>query len=210
MRFNCTCKKIDFQKKSFTYWEDRLTTSDEKLIIKKIYNKLNNKKKILHVGIGNSELGLKMAKLNNVTGITISRNEIKFAKSLQIKNYEVLYCDKYSYNFKTIFKNQKFNLIIDNNLKSYACCENAFKFYMENLFKILSKKGSLITSKKGMGWYKQLKPKLSFNFKKFFHYKMKEIQGNRNNILKISELKKICSTYGIKLSFDNKLCYLTK
>ena len=35
-----------------------------------------------------------------------------------------------------------------------------------------------------MTWFKTLKPKLSFNLKNLFHYKMKEISGNPNNILK--------------------------
>jgi len=210
MNFNCLCKKVNFKDKNYSYWENRITTSDEKLIIRKLNNKLTINKKILHIGIGNSEFGIKMAKLNDVTGITISKNEIEFAKSLKIRNYKTLFCDKYSSNFIKIFKNQGFDLIIDTNLKSYSCCENAFKFYIDNLFKILIKNGSIITTKNGMRWYKQLKPKLSFNFKKFFYYKMKEIKGNPRNILKMSELEKICSSYGFRLLFDKKLCYLTK
>ena len=67
-----------------------------------------------------------------------------------------------------------------------------------------------ITSINGMKWFKSLKPKLSFNFKSFFYYKMKEVSGNPDNILKESELKKICSNYGIKILIDKKLCYLIK
>ena len=196
MNFNCSCKKINFKDKNYSYWENRITTSDEKIIIKKLNTEETFNKKILHIGIGNSEFSLKIAKLNKVTGITISKNEIVFAKSLKIKNYKILYCDKYSSNFKKIFKNQQFDLIIDTNLKSYSCCENAFKFYMYTLFKILKKNGSIITTKNGMRWYKQLKPKLSFNLRKFFYYKMKEINGNPKNILKISELEKFIINEG--------------
>ena len=28
-KYICSCKKYDFSKKKFTYWEDRKTTSDE-------------------------------------------------------------------------------------------------------------------------------------------------------------------------------------
>ena len=39
---------------------------------------------------------------------------------------------------------------------------------------------------------------------------MKEISGNPNNILNEAELKKLCSIYGIKILFDENLCYLIK
>ena len=81
---------------------------------------------------------------------------------------------------------------------------------MEKLFDFLNHEGKIITSIQGMKWFKSLKPKLSFNFKSFFYYKMKEVSGNPNNILNESELKKICSTYGIKILFDENLCYLVK
>ena len=81
---------------------------------------------------------------------------------------------------------------------------------MEKLFNFLMKDGKIITSINGMKWFKSLKPKLSFNFKSFFYYKMKEVSGNPNNILNESELKKICSDYGIKILIDKKLCYLIK
>ena len=69
-----------------------------------------------------------------------------------------------------------FDLIVDTNLKSYSCCQKSFNFFMENLFYKLKKNGTLITSKNGMNWYKNLKPKLSFNFKNFFHFKLKEVK----------------------------------
>ena len=70
--------------------------------------------------------------------------------------------------------------------------------------------GILITSKNGMRWFKELKPKLSFNFKNFFYYKLKEVDGNKENILTINELKNLSKRYNLKFSFDNKLCYLKK
>ena len=211
MKFNCNCSKPSFINKRYSYWETRKTTLDEQQIIEKILeDKLLLNKNILHIGIGNSELAQKVDNSNKIFGISLSNNEIDYAKSLNLKNYRAVFCDKYSLKFKEIFKNTKFNLIIDTNLKSYSCCQNAFDYMMENLFYYLKPGGKIITSINGMAWFKTLKPKLSFNFKNFFHYKMKEISGNPNNILKKSELKNICDKYRIKILFDHKLCYLIK
>ena len=68
----------------------------------------------------------------------------------------------------------------------------------------------LITSKNGMRWFKDLKPKLSFNFKNFFNYKLKEVDGNKENILTTDELQNLSKRYNLEFSFDDKLCYLKK
>jgi len=211
MLFDCKCKKHSFNNKDFSYWENRETTSDEKTIIKYILDeKFYYNKKILHIGIGNSDIAKKIDISNSITGITISNKEIHYGNSLKLNNYKIFYCDKYSLEFKEIFKNDNFDLIIDINLKSYSCCNNAFIFMMDNIFKILKPGGKIITSINGMKWFKSLKPKLSFSFKRLFYYKMKEVNGNPANVLTESELKKLCSLYGIKFLFDKKLCYLIK
>ena len=81
---------------------------------------------------------------------------------------------------------------------------------MENLFKMLNHKGILITSRKGMNWYKNIVPKLSFNLKRLFHYKLKEINGNSENIMTIDEAKFISNKYSLKLKFDEKICFFEK
>ena len=75
---------------------------------------------------------------------------------------------------------------------------------------ILLPGGKIITSRRGMNWYKKLKPKLSFNFKKFFHFKLKEIDGDKLNILSINELEKFCDYYKLKLTYDERVLYLSK
>ena len=55
MNYICNCKKINFIKKEYTYWEDREVTTDELDIIKFLKELSNfNSKAILHIGIGNS------------------------------------------------------------------------------------------------------------------------------------------------------------
>ena len=211
MIFNCNCSKPSFLSKKYSYWEDRETTTDERQIIDvMLKDKFLINKNILHIGIGNSELAKTLDSSNKIYGVSISNSEINYAKSLNLENYIIFFCDKYSIKLSNIFQNIKFNLIIDTNLKSYSCCQNAFDFMMKNLFNYLEPGGKIITSINGMKWFKTLKPKLSFNYKKFFYYKMKEVSGNPNNILSENELKKICEKYRIKILFDKKLCYLIK
>ena len=211
MNYICKCTKSDFSNHNFTYWEDRNTTSDELEIIDFLENtyKLESKQ-VLHIGIGNSFFAKKFFKNNYIFGITISKKEIENANLLNLSNYKFLLCDKYSKNFIRELNNLKFDVIVDTNLKSYSCCHESFNFFMENLFNKLNDDGMLITSKNGMRWFKKLKPKLSFNFKNFFYYKLKEVNGNKENILTTDELKNLSKRYNLEFSFDDKLCYLKK
>ena len=209
MNYICNCKKINFKKNEYAYWEDRNVTTDELDIIN-FLKKINNihAKSILHIGIGSSYFAKNFYKDNQIIGLTVSRKEINKANKLNLSNYSVFLCDKYSKEFKNSLNNIKFDLIVDTNLKSYSCCIKAFNFFMENLISKLNTNGLLVTSKNGMGWFKKLKPKLSFNFKKFFYYKLKEVDGDKNNILTINELENFSKSYNLKMSFDEKLCYL--
>ena len=211
MNYICKCTKSDFSNHNFTYWEDRNTTSDELEIIDFLENtyKLESKQ-VLHIGIGNSFFAKKFFKNNYIFGITISKKEIENANLLNLSNYKFLLCDKYSKNFIRELNNLKFDVIVDTNLKSYSCCHESFNFFMENLINKLNDDGMLITSKNGMRWFKKLKPKLSFNFKNFFYYKLKEVDGNKDNILSSDELKNLSKRYNLEFSFDDKLCYLKK
>ena len=210
MNYNCNCSRTNYSDRNYTYWENREITSDEFEIINFLEKSYDLRaKSILHIGIGNSFFAKKFFK-NQIFGITISQKEIDLAYSLRLSNYKVLLCDKYSLNFKEKLNNISFDLIVDTNLKSYSCCQESFNFYMENLFYKLKKNGTLITSKNGMNWYKNLKPKLSFNLKNFFHFKLKEVEGSKENVLSENELKSLARKFNLEFSFDDKLCYLKK
>ena len=211
MNYICNCKKTNLVDKSYTYWEDRDITTDELDIINFLDKKKEIKSKsILHIGIGNSFFAKKFSLNNNITGITISQKEIAKAESLNLLNYQLFLLDKHSIEFNNFLNKNKFDLIIDTNLKSYSCCLKTFEFMIHNIFKSIKPKGMLITSVNGMKWFKDLKPKLSFSFRKFFFYKLKEISGNKHNILLPDELGNLSKKYNIKMSIDDKLCYLKK
>ena len=155
----CNCSKPNF-KNNYSYWEDRSSTSDENEIIHYLKKKINlENKKILHIGIGNSYFAQVILNKNIVFGISVSSHEISKANNLNLDNYKVYLCDKFSTNFCDLFLNQKFDIIVDNNIKSYSCCKMSYYYFIDNLFKMLNDKGILITSRKGMNWYKNIVPK---------------------------------------------------
>ena len=209
-KYVCDCKKNNFLNNEFSYWENRKTTSDENDIINYVNNSDVNYCSFLHIGIGNSDFANYFWRKGSITGITISKKEISKAKSLNLVNYEVLLCDKYSLEFNDILQKKKFDLIVDTNLKSYSCCHKSFVFFMQNLANLLNYKGKIITSKKGMSWYKNLKPKLSFNFKDFFHYKLKEKEGNKENIFTLEEANKLADSLSLELISNNNIITFTK
>ena len=211
MNYICNCNRKKLFDKSYTYWEDRAVTTDELGIIDFLDNEKDIKfKSVLHIGIGNSYFAKKFAKRFNITGITISEKEVKKANSMNLINYQAYLLDKYSSQFKNFLDKNTFDLIIDTNLKSYTCCQETFEFMIRNIFKSINPNGMLITSINGMKWFKDLKPKLSFSIKKFFFFKLKEINGSKNNILLPEELKKLSQKNNVKMTFDDKLCYLKK
>ena len=175
MNYIYNCYKDNFFDKKYSYWEDRNITNDELDVINFISNSKKLKlKSILHIGIGNSYFRKKIDNNYNITGITIAANEIDKAKTLNLSNYHVYLCDKYSVEFNSLIKTKKFDLIIDTSLKSYSCCQKSFDYMMKNIIESMNKDGILITSINGMKWFKKLKPKLSFSFKKLFHFKLKK------------------------------------
>ena len=164
----------------------------------------------MHIGIGNSYFAQVILNKNIVFGISVSSNEIFKANSLNLDNYKVYLCDKFSKHFCDLFHDKTFDIIVDNNIKSYSCCKLSYNNFIDNLFKMLNDKGILITSRKGMNWYKKIVPKLSFNFKKLLHYKLKEINGKSENIMSLDEAKLISDKYSLKLIFDEKICFFEK
>ncbi len=207
----CNCYHHDFTNKNFKYWENRNVTTDEKLILEFIKKKKFNKKKnILHIGVGNSYLYEKLSSLHIINGITISLEEIRKSKEYNDRKYKVFYCDKMSNEINKIFLNYKFDLIVDTNLKSYSCCQKSFNFMFKNFTNLLTINGSIITTTNGMNWVKKVVPKLSFNFKNLFYYKLKEIDGNPSNKFTIKEAKNLSIKYNLNLITKNNVVVFKK
>ena len=189
---------------NFAYWENNEVTSDEKNIV--LYLNKNNlikKKNILHIGVGNSYIAKNLNEFNFIDGITISNNELASGLDLKIKNYDIFFKNKYSVG--DLIKNKKnyYDIIIDNNLKSFACCSKAFDDLIKKYKKYLKNTGFIITSLKGMNWSRLVKPVYSFSFKKFFHMRLKEFDGPIENIMNIDDCKKLCIAHKMDMHTEN-------
>ena len=81
----------------------------------------------------------------------------------------------------------------------------------KNLTYLLNNNGLIITSTDGMKWQKQLKPKLTFNLKRFFHFKLKEVdKDNMNNIFSFQEAKILSQQLSLYFNNFDKICYFSK
>ena len=185
---------------SFSYWENNEVTSDEKDIISYLnVNNLIHKKNILHIGIGNSYLATKLSGYNIIDGITISSNELINGLNHKIKNYNIFFKNKYSSGDLIRNKNNYYDIIIDNNLKSFACCSASFNDLIQKYKKYLKNTGFIITSLKGMNWSRIVKPVYSFSFKKLLHMRLKEFDGPPENIMSINDCKELCVKYELEM-----------
>ena len=132
-------------------WVDKKTTPGELVAIKYLLSFAGyNNKKILHVGIGNCELGkaLNDAAKCEIIGITINGGEIINAQGKYKSTYVV---NKYdSEHFCLIISEMKFDLIIDMNIFSYACCWRHAIRYFYNIYMYLNEGGVIVTHISGM------------------------------------------------------------
>ena len=184
----------------FSYWENKEATDDEKKVLSYLQNNdLIKNKRILHIGVGNSHIAKSIKLFNKLDGITLSGNELDLGKKLNIKNYDVFFQNKYSSNNLLNNELKFYDVIIDVNIKSFSCCDKAF----DNLFglysKILNSNGILISSKDGMQWSRQVKPVLSFSFRKLFYKRLKEFDGPSSNMLNEDACFKLAQTFNLTL-----------
>jgi len=198
--------------KSYSYWENKKETLDEIEILNFLNsNNSSNLSKILHIGIGNSYISRNLNKYSSINGISISSNEIFLANNLNIKNYNVFFKNKYEFNTFYNFSKYKYNIIIDPNIKSFACCEKAFKHLMQQYFDILNFDGFIITNIRGMNWSRKVQPVIHFDFNNFFHRRLKEFDGPISNLLSVTEFDFLSKKFGFTLkNFDKNIILLSK
>ncbi len=204
------CKLFN-DKNDYSYWEDRAETDEEREIHNFLEKKKITNQKILHIGIGNSYIAKKLSQKNIIDGLTISSREIIYAKKLNLSNYNLFFQNKFSENNILDDKTSYYNIVIDNNLKSYSCCEKSFQKLISRYKNILNKNGQIITSIKSMYWSRYIKPVLSFSLKKFFYKRLKEFDGPPDNILSIEQCKELANKNNFELEIiENKILIFNK
>ena len=145
-------------------WSDKATTPDQRRIEHYIDRFDLRKKRILHVGIGNSGLAKRLhRRVGEIVGTTIDQPEIDVSRPLAISNYSVVRHNKYSGNSKDL--GGKFDLIIDNNLTSPCCCMRHLGDMLELYRDKLKAGGEVVTDRLGLGWVPDgSNPRWRFNF----------------------------------------------
>jgi len=119
---------------------------------------------VLHIGVGNSSVYRLFADMDTVVdGISIAEREIEEAERLK-EELEKPYC---VFNFNKYDKKNwdkwpnKYKVIVDNNLKQHACCEDHWKDYYRAMIDLLEPGGFIVTHEQGFGSHKNKTTSLS-------------------------------------------------
>ena len=103
----------------------------------------------LHVGTGNSSIAIAHHKLfKRIDGLAIAPDEVEFATDLQISNYACYLINKHKLEELSVLGN--YDVIIDNNIKLYACCDEHYMDYFNWILdSVASINGEIITHTAG-------------------------------------------------------------
>jgi hypothetical protein len=148
-------------------WIDhtREDTTVDQARIEEVVERLDmRQQRVLHVGVGNSRFAQRFAgRVRLVDGLTVSQEEKELADSLGIANYTVYFLSKYSREFLMTIKN-RYDLIVDNNLASFACCKYHFYRMFDNYLWCLRPCGQILTDQRGMDWTVNDDPRWQLTF----------------------------------------------
>ena len=141
---------------TITCWDSQPTTPQELAItaFMKAEPQRFSGKHLLHVGIGNCHLPTELAAgLAGYVGITISRPEIDLFEHnfAGVKHARVLLLNKYDPRMYAALTGQ-FDIVVDINLRGYACCEKHFRDMMTFFYAKLKRGGTLVTTERGAAW----------------------------------------------------------
>jgi glycosyltransferase involved in cell wall biosynthesis len=83
---------------------------------------------------------------------TLKKHPLPNYNVLYVENYHGVVCNKYSQAFRGYLPLNAYDVIVDNNIASYACCQFHLKALMENYSNLLAPSGWLLTTQQGMEW----------------------------------------------------------
>ena len=102
-------------------------------------------KTCLHVGTGNSSIARNHHnKFKRIDGISIDPGEVSLANNLMIPNYTCYLINKHKLEELSVLG--EYDVIIDNNIKSYMCCGAHYMDYFDWILdSVASRNGEIIT-----------------------------------------------------------------
>lgn len=130
--------------------ENYLPTIDE-LLLEAILAKASHQScNVLHVGIRDSRLASRLSSCcRHITGLAADEREQARAASLGLPNYQPVLWDPYSEGFRTQLPLDTYDIIVDSNFASNACCQQHWMRLMENYSELLGGDGLLLTAQTG-------------------------------------------------------------
>lgn len=132
-------------------WTALDTTPDQQRIEEYLQLSRLSGRSILHVGVGNSSLAVRLSnRVRRIVGTTISPNEATHAARMNIRNYQVELHNKYS--GRTLQAAGKFDFIVDNNPTTFCCCLHHMMTMMDFYAGVLAPEGQILTDRAGLGW----------------------------------------------------------
>ncbi|MDP2311891.1 MAG: hypothetical protein Q8P41_03235 [Pseudomonadota bacterium] len=112
---------------------------------------LTARTRLLHVGVGCSDLAVKFAaRVERIDGITVLEDEHATALALGLPNYHVWTMNKHATALAGLAG--PYELIVDNNPGSFACCERHFRFTLATYARLLAPGGRVVTDERGARW----------------------------------------------------------
>lgn len=132
-------------------YSDTSTSLDQKRIEDVLAARKLAGLRLLHVGIGNSQLAQRLAhRADAIDGITVHAREKERADELHLANYRAFIINKHTRRLADL--PSPYDIIIDNNLASFACCMVHFSRMLRTYRQLLREGGFIITDQRGMDW----------------------------------------------------------
>ena len=127
------------------------TTSDQKAIGDHIAERSKDYigKTCLHIGTGSSSIAINHHnKFKRIDGLTVEPGEVSLANNLMIPNYTCYLINKYKLEELSVLG--EYDVIIDNNIKTYMCCDDHYMDYFNWILdSVASRNGEIITHTSG-------------------------------------------------------------
>ncbi len=128
-------------------------TIDQAAINRWLARSVLDGKDILHIGAGNSSVArLASGRANRVVALTVSQAEFEHARNLGLPDYAIHLMNKHATAFADRFGSDEFDLVLDNNLTSFVCCQRHAERYLATLTGLLKADGTIVTHWAGMQW----------------------------------------------------------
>jgi hypothetical protein len=132
-------------------WSHKATTPDQRRMERYIDRYDLRRKRVLHIGIGNSSLAERFhRRVGEIVGTTIDEPEIGVARALGLPNYRFVIHNKYSGRDDIV--EGKFDFILDNNPTSPCCCFRHLFALLTLYSNKLADGGQIVTDQLGLQW----------------------------------------------------------